>query len=192
MIYTSFIRENETENSPISFVSEAHLKTENWLKNSGMKYTILKHTIYADLIPMFLGEQLVETGVAYLPAGEGRNSFVTRNDMAKVGAKILTTKGHVNKEYNITNEENISINEIVTEIAKITGKSIQYISPTQKEYIQTLTQAGVPSEFITMFSGFAEAFEQEEFIKTGTTIQTLTGKKPTSVKQFLKQTYSNI
>ncbi|TYP98155.1 NAD(P)H dehydrogenase (quinone) [Tenacibaculum adriaticum] len=190
VVYTSFIRENETETSPIARIAHSHLKTENWLKNSGIDYTILKHTIYADFIPMFLGENFLETGIAYLPAGEGKNSFVTRNDMAEVGAKILTSlEAHKNKEYNIVNENTISFRDIVSQISEITGKPIQYISPTQLEYIETLTKSGVPKDYIGMFTGFAEAFKQEEFIKTGTTIQSLIGRKPTSINEFLTQVY---
>ena len=190
IVYTSFVRENETDSSPIASVAEAHLKTENWLKSSGIDYTILKHTIYMDFIPMFLGENLVETGVAYLPAGEGKNSFVTRSDMAKVGAKALLSDAHKNKEYNITNTTNATIGEIVSQIAAITKKTLQYISPTQEEYIQTLLKADVPEAYVYMFAGFAEAFKQEEFIKTGTTIEALTGEKPTTISEFLTEVYS--
>ncbi|SFZ89954.1 NAD(P)H dehydrogenase (quinone) [Flaviramulus basaltis] len=191
IVYTSFVRENETQNSPIATVAEAHLKTEKWLKNSGIDYTILKHTIYMDFIPMFLGEQMLDTGVAYLPAGDGKNSFVTRNDMAEVGAKILTSlEDHKNKEYDIINENTIGFKDIASQISEITGKQIQYVSPSQKEYIETLTKAGVPQEYIGVFAGFSEAFKQEEFIKTGTTIKALIGRKPTNIKEFLTQAYS--
>ena len=191
IVYTSFIRKNETETSPIAAVANAHLKTESWLKNSGMDYTILKHTIYADFLPIFLGENLLETGIAYLPAGEGKNTFVTRSDMAEVGSKILTSiEDHKNKEYEINNENALSIRDIATQISEITKKPIQYISPTQQEYIETLTKAGVPIEYIGMFAGFAEAFKQEEFIKSGTTIESIIGRKPTTISEFLTQVYS--
>jgi len=190
VVYTSFVRKNDTETSPIAAVAEAHLKTEKWLKNSGMAYTILKHTIYMDFIPMFLGEHLLETGVAYLPAGEGKNSFVTRSDMAKVGAKVLLSDAHKNKEYDLTNTTNVTMGEIVAQISEITGKPIQYVSPTQEAYIQKLLKAEVPEEYVYMFAVFAKAFKQEEFIKTGTTIESLTGEKPTTISEFLTQVYS--
>jgi len=65
VVYTSFQRKNETATSPIAFVAEGHLKTEEWLKASGLTYTILKHGLYTDLLPMFVGEQVLETGVIY-------------------------------------------------------------------------------------------------------------------------------
>ena len=111
--------------------------------------------------------------------------------MAEVGSKILTSiEDHKNKEYEINNENALSIRDIATQISEITKKPIQYISPTQQEYIETLTKAGVPIEYIGMFAGFAEAFKQEEFIKSGTTIESIIGRKPTTISEFLTQVYS--
>lgn len=69
VVYTSFQRKNETETSPIALVAEAHLKAEKWLIESGMKYTILQHGLYMDMLPMFIGDKLFETGVIYQSTG---------------------------------------------------------------------------------------------------------------------------
>ncbi|MCZ8196870.1 MAG: SDR family oxidoreductase [Flavobacterium sp.] len=190
IFYTSFMRKNETQTSPIAFITDAHLKTENLIKESGIKYTILKHAIYADIIPMFAGENLLESGVLYFPAGDEKIGFTLRNDMAELAAVLLTSDGHENKFYDVTNEETITFSEIATIISKISGKVISYVSPTQEEYSKTLLDAGVPNEFIGMFAGFAEAFKQGEFTETNNFIQTIIGRKPVSVEQFLEKVYS--
>ena len=46
ILYTSFQRKNETFSSPIALVAQSHLQTEKALKESGIPYTILKHTLY--------------------------------------------------------------------------------------------------------------------------------------------------
>lgn len=190
VIYTSFIRKNETASSPIALIADAHIKTESWLKDSGIKYTILKHNIYTDMLPMFLGEKLLETGLAYLPAGNGKVAFTLRRDMAEVGAVILTTEGHENKIYTVTNDNTVTIGDVATYISQITGKTIKYVSPTPEEYMKTLTDAGVPVEYVGMFADFSEAFKQGEFDHTNNFIETLLGRKPVSVKDFLAQVYS--
>jgi NAD(P)H dehydrogenase (quinone) len=190
IFYTSFMRKNETQTSPIAFITDTHLKTESLIKESGIKYTILKHAIYADIIPMFAGENLLESGVLYFPAGDEKIGFTLRNDMAELAAVLLTSDGHENKLYDVTNEETITFSEIATIISKISGKVISYVSPTQEEYSKTLSDAGVPNEYIGMFAGFAEAFKQGEFTETNNFIQTIIGRKPVSVEQFLEKVYS--
>lgn len=190
VIYTSVPRKNETETSPISVILESHLNTENWLKEAGLTYTILKHNLYIEMLPVFLGEQLLQTGIAYFPAGDGRVSFTSRTDMAEAAAATLTGEGHENKVYDITNSTAVSFSEIASEVSKASGKSITYVSPTQEEYIKTLSSAGVPMEYVGMFAGFAEGFKQGEFDQTNSLIETLIGRKPLTVSQFLTQVYS--
>lgn len=190
VIYTSFQRKNETETSPISFIAKSHLKTEQFLKESGLNYTILKNGMYLDVLPMFLGEKVIETGTIFFPAGEGNISFTLRNEMAEASAVILTSDGHENKEYDFNNEETVTLQEIATLLSEIAGKTINYISPTQEVYIETLSAAGVPMEYVGMFAGFAEAFKQNEFDQTSNTIETLIGRKPLTIKAYLKQVYA--
>ena len=191
VFYTSFVRKNETETSPIAMIADSHLKTEQWLEASGVNYTILKHTIYTDMIPIFLGDKLLETGVAYFPAGDGKVGFASRNDMAEAASVLLTTEGHENKVYDITNAETVTFQDITNYISQITGKDIQYVSPSAEEYIETLTNAGVPAEYIHMFAGFAEAFKQNELDAVNNTIETLLSRKPETVAEYLKGVYGN-
>jgi NAD(P)H dehydrogenase (quinone) len=108
ILYTSFERKNETASSPISFVANSHIDTENWIKNSGLNYTILRNNLYLDMLPWFFGENVLETGI-FLPAGETKSAFALRDDMAEATANILMTAGHENKEYTFSNTENVSM-----------------------------------------------------------------------------------
>ena len=191
IIYTSFIRERGLENTPIPLVAEGHLKTEDLIKKSGLNYTILKHNIYMEVIPMFIGEHILENKKIYLPAGEGKCAFVSREDMAKAGAIVLTTKDHANKEYNITAEEAYSYKDIAEMISEVTGKDIQYVSPSQKEFTATLKENGVPDDIIGMMAGFSEATKIGEFKQTSHDVTNLIGEKPTKLKEYLRSVYAN-
>ncbi len=191
IIYTSFQRENDTESSPIAAIAEAHLATEEQLKDSGMQYTILKHNLYMDFLPMFLGEQVLETGTIFLPAGDGKAAVAMRSDMGAVGAAILTSEGHENKVYNISAPVAYSFQEIAEELSNISGKKISYISPEKEVFVNTLKEAGVPEEGIGISVGFAEAIKQGELAETAPTIEALTGKKPITLRQFLQQVYAS-
>ncbi len=140
---------------------------------------------------MFLGEDVVETGTIYLPAGDGKTGFTLRKDMAEAGAAVLTTEGHENKEYDITNEKAYSFGEISSLLTDITGKEINYVSPSPDEFTQTLKEAGVPEESIQMSVIFASGIKEGEFSKTSTTLKELTGHSPVSVPDFLKQVYNS-
>lgn len=190
IVYTGFLGKDETETSLLWIVIESHLKTEAWLKESGIDYTILKNTLYMDFVPAFLGDKVLETGVIYLPAGNGKVGAVLRSEMAEATANILANSKHAGKTYRFTNQEAFSYQEVAQQLSEITGKTINYISPTADEYAQTLTEHGVPADYIGLFSSFAVAQEKGELEMVGSDLEQILGRKPTTVKTFLTQVYS--
>jgi NAD(P)H dehydrogenase (quinone) len=190
ILYTSFERKNETETSPIGFIANAHIATEKQIKASGMAYTIFRNNLYLDILPMFFGEKVLETGV-FLPAGETKSAFALRQDMAEATANVIIGNGHENKVYAFSNTENVSVAEVVKSLSEVVGKEINYVSTPIEIYVETLSKAGVPEEYIGMFAGFSEAIKQGEFTVTKTDLENLLGREPTSAKEFLKQVYAS-
>jgi len=189
IIYTSFVRKNETDTSPIAFVSSAHIETEKFIKSSGVKYTLLLNALYMDILPMFMGEKVLETGI-FLPAGEGKASFTTTRDLAEAAANIASDNGHENKEYIMSNVTNYSLIDVAEILSEISGKKIQYLNPTNQVFIDTLTKTGVPIEMAMMVGSFSEAINQGEFETTKTDLERLLGRKPTTLNEFLKSVYN--
>lgn len=190
IVYTSFQRKNETETSPLWMVAQSHISTEQWIKESGIAYTILRNNLYMDFLPGFIGEKVLETGVVYVPAENGKIAAVLRADMAEATATILSTSNHEGKVYNFTNTEAITYQAIADTITAVTGKAIQYVSPSASEYAQTLAKFQVPAEVIGIFSGFAVAQAQGELDVTSDDLTTLLGRKPVSVTDFISQVYT--
>ena len=191
VVYTSIERKNETEQSPLWIVTEAHLKTEKWLKESGLAYTFLKNNLYMDYIPVFIGEQVLETSTIYLPAGNGKVSAALRAEYAEATANVLISAGHENKAYDFTNVEAYNYNDVARYISEITGKTIQYVSPDADGFTQALTGAGVPAEAVGVISSFAIAQDQGELDFTSTDLENLLGRKPTTLKPYLETVYSS-
>jgi len=188
VLYTSFERKNETGTNPLGLLAQSHLYTESVIKESGMSYTILRNNFYLDYLPLFLGEKVLETGV-YFPAGEGRMAMATRSDMAEAAANVLTSQGHDNKEYYISNTEDFSFGDVANVLSQVTGKKVPYNSPDADTYVNTLISAGVPGEIAEASKGYAEAIKQGELSLVKSDLDTLLGRKPVSLKEYLTSTY---
>ncbi len=190
ILYTSFVRIDESDASPIAFVAQTHILTENLIHESGIPYTILRNNLYMDFVPVFIGEKVLETGV-YWPAGNTPGAYALREEMAEAAANVLTGSGHENKTYNISNTSAWTFQQVADTISNASGKTISYISPSQEEYKDVLTKAGVPGHFISMFAGFAEAIRLGEFDSADDTdLEKLLGRKPTSLESYLSSFYS--
>jgi NAD(P)H dehydrogenase (quinone) len=190
--YTSTQRKNETASSPIFFLEDAHFQTEKMLKASGLKYTILQHTLYADIIPVFAGEQLLNIGTLFFPAGEGKTTFALRTELAEAGANLLLDESnqYENKSITLTGATGITWGEVATAISEITGQQIGYVSPAQEQYIHTLNNAGVPEIFVKMLSGFGEAMKEGEFDQIHPELEIILGRKPAPFTELLKSAYA--
>ncbi len=190
IVYTSLQRKTEDSSSPLWAVADSHLNTEKFILESGLNYTILKNNLYLDLLPAFVGEHVFDNNTIYVPAGDGKISAVLRSEMAEAAAQILISEGHENKMYDFVNDQSVSYKDIAEFLSKISGKSIQYISPSSEEYMVILTGFGLPKEMIHIFTAFAVAQAQGELDKTSSDFATILGRKPTSVLQHIETVYS--
>jgi NAD(P)H dehydrogenase (quinone) len=190
ILYTSFFDGNKFKNSPFDFVSSSVKATDLTIKDSGIAYTLFKDNLYAELLPALFGQNVLHTGI-YLPAGEGKASYVTRTDIADAITNVIHQEGHLNKEYNISNTENISMSEMADCLSAQAGTHIKYSNPSKTDYIAAMEKLGLPPQVVKIFSAISEAIKMGEFQSSSTDLEMLLDRKPMSTKQFLKQAYFN-
>jgi NAD(P)H dehydrogenase (quinone) len=187
LVYTS-VDNTRPAQSVISFVEDSHLATAKAVKESGLSWTMLNNNLYADVLPVFLGDKVLEQGV-FFPAGNGKVPFATRRDMAEAAANVLSGEGHEGKEYAIAGETQIGFGDVAEILSRLSGRQLSYAAPDVKTYVETLSAAGVPAEFTGFSSAFAGAIAAGEFETTKSDLPALLGRKPATVEEFLKETY---
>jgi len=185
IVYTSFQRKSEDGSSPVQFLLDAHLHTEQLIRDSGIAYTILKHGLYAEFIPVYTGDNVLETGTIYLPAGNGRAAFTFRDDLAEGGVAVLTGEGHENKSYEFYAGKTYSFGDIADMLSDNKGKKITYVSPSPEEFRKTMTKAGVPDMVTEMNIGTAEAIRMGEFDRHDDTLRNIIGRECIDITAIL-------
>ncbi|SFU39190.1 NAD(P)H dehydrogenase (quinone) [Pustulibacterium marinum] len=189
IVYTSFQRKTNKKDSIIGFVAESHIHTEEIIKASGIPYTILKHALYMEVIPLFLGDKVIDMGAVYLPTDDGKVSYASRVDMAQGGAIILSTNGHENKEYEFGGELSLGMDDVAKVLSGLSGKEIAYVSPSTEDFIKTLSEAGVPKEAIDITVGFSVGIAAGEFDGATNDLKDILGHELISLSTFLKGAY---
>jgi NAD(P)H dehydrogenase (quinone) len=189
IVYTSFVRKPQFEDSAIAAFQDSHVQTEDALKKSGINYTILQNGIYLEMIPVFAGDKVAETGTILFPAEAGKASFVLREDLAEAAAHVLLTESHENKTYQLTNSQSITFYEIADALSISLAKEVKYNSPSVDEFETLLRKAGVPDLYIGMFTMWGSALAQGTMDVEDDTLHAFLGRKPTSMTQFINQVY---
>lgn len=190
LVYTSFVTKPGFQDSAIAGFLTSHAQTEQAIRDSGLAYTILQNGIYLEMIPLFAGAQAAETGVILFPAQDGKASWVLRAELAEAAAHVLTTEGHENKTYVLTNPEATSFQDIARDLSDSLSKDIRYQSLPVEEFQAILQQAGVPEVYIGLFAMWARAVAQGMMEVEDSTLATFLGRQPTTTAQFITQVYN--
>lgn len=188
IIYTSFDRKTDSPDTPLGVIALSHIETDRMIRASGIPYTILRNGLYADVLPGFFGKNVFENGI-YFPAGDGKVAFITRDEIAEVAANILTSTGHLGKEYAVSNITNYSLENAAKMLSLLSGKKVKYTSPSAEAYKTTLAGADVPTPVIDMLAAFGEGIRLGEFERTSPDIEKLLGRKPAPLNDFFKEIY---
>jgi NAD(P)H dehydrogenase (quinone) len=121
IIYTSFA--SIEGDSPVAL---DHRLTEQYLKDSGVQWTILRMGAYADRL-VDDAARMVASGRAYAPDDETPIAYVTRADCAAAAAGALITSGQEGKIYYVTGRELITTRKLARLVTAVTGKHIEVV-----------------------------------------------------------------
>lgn len=190
IIYTSFERSSDDQNSPISFITNSHVLTEKKIIDTGLIYTLLRNALYAEGLPLFIGKDAPDKGI-YFPAADGRVPFASRTDMAEAAANIAAGQGHENQSYHTVNSHSYSFYEIAAILSEITGKEVKYFCPSSEEFSKSLVAEGVPENVIKGILGWAGGIRQGYFESKTSDLERLLGRKPVDLKSILAKVYSS-
>jgi len=152
IVYTSMANpEKSTFNH-----EQTHCATEWAIKATKIPYTILRNTFYLQFFVVQKDlKRWVDSGIFYSLSQGKKINLVTRDDMAKAAAVVLTTEGHLNKTYTITAPKAYTYEDICHDLAEVSGKKIEYVETTEKDYVAYLTKLGVPEKFQRWDTGYA-------------------------------------
>lgn len=176
------------ESSPLKTLMISHFQTEDYIKASGLPYTFLRNTLYADMLPFYIGEQVLNTNIIF-PAGNGKVPFALREDMAEAAARVLTEPGHLNKTYHLTGNTLYSFHDIAKTLSDLSGKEITYTDIDPAAYQDRLKQAGAPEMWIQVGASFAASIKNGEFELVYDDLSGLLGREPGPVADILREKY---
>jgi NAD(P)H dehydrogenase (quinone) len=181
VLYTSLT--NPDPSTPVTLAPD-HWGTENALRGSSMGWTFLRNNIYADGQVQALA-QAIQFGGLYSAVGDGKIAYVTREDCAQAAAAALAAEFDGNRILNITGPAAVSQAELAQIASEFSGKTIPYVALPADVLKQNLTNVGLPPHIVNLIVSFDEAGAQGKLDLVSSDFELLTGRKPTSVAEFL-------
>lgn len=186
LVYTSIT--NPSPNSQFG-ATPGHFATEEYLRTSGLTYTIFRNTLYLDLVPMLVGQDVVTSGKIYFAAGDGKVSYALRDEIGQALANVLTTTGHDNQTYDIAPGPAYSFQDIAATLSEVTGQPVAYVPISGDDLAAGMRQHQVPEPMIALLQGMASAMQAGEFDLASPTFERLLGRRPTDLENYLTTVY---
>ena len=167
-------------------IPKLHLESEEYIKQSGLAWTMIKPNFYMQNLLASAGT-IKDQGKIFLPMGEGKTGMIDTTDVGTVIAKVLSEDGHESMNHEITGPEILSFYEVAEIFSSALGKQVDYVDVPMDAYKETLgqflTNQWHLDAVIDLFKGIAEGGIED---KTNT-FNELTGETPKSLSQFLAE-----
>jgi NAD(P)H dehydrogenase (quinone) len=184
-----------------SISGQEHYATEQVLQKSGLTYTILRNSWYADVTPMLLLPAGLATGSLVASTGEGKVAPVAKSDCARAAAGVLLApQKHENAIYEVTGPELLTFRDLAGLLSEASGKPIGYVEVSHEEKLKIFDSMGVSRDYEEGMMNEATnawasnemityemAIKQQFFSVCSRHVELITGKPALTMREVIKQ-----
>jgi len=176
-----------------------HLATERMIEKSGLAFTHLRDSLYAEAVATAMAIPALMAGHKPENAGRGRVPIVSRDDCVAIAVGVLTQDGHANRAYDVTGPELWALPDAMALVSQMAGKPIE-IEPVDDEVMYAYFDSlGVPRKASDVVPDGPIPWASEGMVTFGQSIregfmdvvsddvERVTGRKPRTLRSVLEQ-----
>jgi NAD(P)H dehydrogenase (quinone) len=176
-----------------------HLETERMIEASGLAYTFLRNSLYAEAVATAMAIPALQSGHKPENAGQGRVPIVSRDDCVAIAVGVLTQEGHANKAYDVTGPELWALPDAMALVAQMAGKPIEIELVDDEGMYAYFDSLGVARKASDVVPDGPIPWASEGMVTFGQSIregfmdvlsddvERITGRKPRTLRSVLEQ-----
>lgn len=159
-----------------------HWATEQHIRASGLRFTFLRDSLYADFLPMMVGAD----GLLRGPAGDGAVAAVAQDDIAEAAVAVLRSPAtHVDATYDLTGPEALTLAEVAARLSAVLGREIGYHPETIEEAHASRASYRAPDWEVEAWVSTYLAIADGSLAGVSGAIQELTGHPARTLEQVV-------
>jgi NAD(P)H dehydrogenase (quinone) len=121
-------------------IAPSHHATELTLASSGLSWTVLRNSLYAEYQAPEAARAL-STGLLTHNRGDGRIAYVSREDCAAAAAAVMTGPGHEGRVYDVTGPDLFTADDLAALYGELGGRSVNTESLDDDTFIERLQRS---------------------------------------------------
>ncbi len=166
-------------------LSRWHAETEYMIQASGISYAFLRPNAFMQNFVNYMASSIKNEGKFYVPAGEGKVSFVDVRDIGAVAARVLTDRQYERGAYAITGREALTYGQAAEIMSKVLGKKIEYVNVSDEQASAGMKALGMPEWMINAMLELYCVTRAGNMAVLSPTVEKITGRKPIPFEGFV-------
>ena len=142
VVYTSLLGVRKPGNPSVEGFD--HIATETMIEASGLAYTFLRNSLYAEAVATAMAIPALLAGHKPENAGAGRVPIVSRDDCVATAVGVLTQDDHANTAVDVTGPELWTLPDAMALISEMAGKPIAVEPVDDERMFAYFDSLGVP------------------------------------------------
>ncbi|NJN81933.1 MAG: SDR family oxidoreductase [Caldilineaceae bacterium] len=171
------------ENNP--FVP--HRKIEAHIRLTGVPYTFLRAGFFMQNLNTAQLADICDHDEIFVPAGNGKTSFIDVRDIAAVGVKALTEPGHAYCAYPLTGDEALTYGQVAAQMTEVLGRPIRYPNPSPLAFIQRWRKRDETLSFILVMTALYTVTRLGRAGLVTEDLRRLLGRPAISMRQYIEE-----
>ncbi|WNB87159.1 NAD(P)H-binding protein [Cellulomonas sp. ATA003] len=179
VVYTSFV--GAAPDATFTLARD-HWVTEEHLRSSGLAHTVLRDSLYLDVLPEFADDD----GVLRGPAGDGVVGAVARVDVARAATAVLRDpEAHRGRTYTLTGPAALGLADVARTVTEVAGRPMRYEPETVGEAYASRAVLSAPAWQVDAWVSTYTAIARAEMAVLTDDVEHLTGRAPLSLRDLL-------
>lgn len=197
VVYTSLLGVRTPGNPSVEGYD--HIATERMIETSGLAWTFLRNSLYAEAVATAMAIPALQAGHKPENAGDGRVPIVSRDDCVATAVGVLTQDGHADKAYDVTGPELWTLPDAMAEVSQMAGKPIAIERVDDEGMFAYFDSLGVPRRASDVVPDGPIPWASEGMVTFGQSIregfmdvesddvERITGRRPRTLRSVLEQ-----
>ena len=178
-----FLSLQGVENNPLT----PHHKIEKLIVEAKIPFTFLRPSFFMQNLSTTHRDEIRYRDELFIPAGNGKTSFVDVRDIGAVAALALTdqSEAFLNQSYELTGSEALTYTEVAEVLTNVLNRKITYRNPSVFRFVwQKWWKEKMPFSFVLVMVTLYSVAKLGKASKLTSTIGQLLNRPPLTLQQF--------
>jgi NAD(P)H dehydrogenase (quinone) len=197
VVYTSLLGARTPGNPSVEGFD--HVATEKYIEASGLAWTHLRDSLYAEAVGTAMAIPALMAGHKPENAGHGRVPIVSRDDCVATAVGVLTQDGHANTAVDVTGPDLWTLPDAMALVSEMAGKPIEIEFVDDEGMFAYFDSLGVARKSADVDLNGPIPWASEGMVTFGKSIregfmdiesddvERITGRKPRTLRSVLEQ-----